>query len=141
MEDIKSILSSHHPKGDLPEKSDENKIIEAKEVPYSHIPDLFFDQILVEYKLSRIEILVLIYLYRFTWCRPNLHKKYGIAPIISHLEFAKTLNISHDELYHSLRKLEGLDFIETIRAGQYFVRKYFTKENDKKYSQNYDNFL
>ena len=37
-------------------------------------------------------------------------------------------------------RLEELGFISTIRSGQYFVRRYFTKENDEKFGQTYDDF-
>ena len=31
----------------------------------------FFDQIIGEFRLNRVEILVLMYLYRLVWCKPN----------------------------------------------------------------------
>ena len=104
----------------------------------SDIPDLFFDKILVQYKLSRIETLVLMYLYRRVWCRPNLYKMYGISQLMSHTEMAKILGVMMSDIYSALKKLEDHDFISTIRSGQYFVRRYFTKLEDDKYSQNYD---
>ena len=82
-----------------------------------------------------------MYLYRQTWCRPNLHKKHGISPMVSHKVAADAMDISLEILHQTLRRLESFGFIETIRSGQYFVRKYFTEENDKKYGQSYDNFL
>ena len=141
MEDLKTILSSHHSKNEIDIEHDPNKINEVKLPSSSEIPDLFFDEVLLQYKLNRIEILVIMNLYRLTWCRPNLHRKYGIAPIISHLELANVLKISNEELYQAIRRLENFGFIETIRAGQYFVRKYFTEDNDTKYAQSYDNFF
>ncbi len=140
MEDLRSILTSHHSKnsadaGAIKAVNDEVK------ATTSEIPDLFFDDILLKYKLTRIEILLLMYLYRITWCKPNLHRKYGIAPIISHTDLAKTLDVSNEILHQTIRRLEGFSFIETIRSGQYFVRKYFTEEYDRKYGQTYDNFL
>jgi hypothetical protein len=138
MEDLKSILSSHLNKSKTQAVKD---LEESAEASASEIPDLFFDEVLLDYKLSRIEILLLMYFYRLTWCRPNLHKKYGIAPIISHADLSKNLDISLEILHQSVRRLESFKFIETIRAGQYFVRKYFTEENDKKFGQTYDNFL
>lgn len=139
MEDLRSILSSHHPKKDAPFNPDtvENNF----KATTSEIPDIFFDDVLVRFKLSRVEILLLMYLYRITWCKPNLHRKFGIAPIISHEELSKNLDISSEILYQTLRRLEGYNFIETIRSGQYFVRKFFTEEYDRKYGQTYDNFL
>ena len=79
-------------------------------------------------------------LYRSVWCRPNLYKAFGISPIFSYKELSQAFKISMDELYQSLRKIEQWGFIETIRPGQYFVRKYFTREIDEKYGQTYDDF-
>lgn len=141
MEDLKTILTSHHSRNNSDIKGDIEKLNEPLKATTSEIPDLFFDEILIQFKLSRVEILVLMHLYRVTWCRPNLHRKFGIAPIISHLELSASLGLSMDELYQSIRKLENLGFIETIRSGQYFVRKYFTEDLDQKYSQTYDNFF
>ena len=139
MEDLRSILSSHHPKKDTP--FNPNTVENEVKASTSEIPDLFFDDILIRYKLTRVEIIFLMYLYRVTWCKPNLHAKFGIAPIISHEELAKNFDVSIEILHQTIRRLEGYHFIETIRAGQYFVRKYFTEEYDKKYGQSYDNFL
>ena len=107
----------------------------------SKIPDLFFDEVLVDYKLTRPEVLVLMYLYRITWCKPNINSMHGIAPIISHKVTSENMELQVDTLLQSLKKLETYGFIETIRSGQYFVRKFFTEENDKKYGQTYDDFL
>lgn len=138
MEDLRSILSSHQIKS----KADATKDpVESSGASSSEIPDLFFDEILIRFKLTRVEIVLLMYLYRITWCRPNLHKKFGIAPIVSHAELSAQMDISLEILHQNVRRLESFGFIETIRAGQYFVRKYFTEENDKKYGQSYDNFL
>ncbi|MCT4641655.1 MAG: hypothetical protein N4A33_05105 [Bacteriovoracaceae bacterium] len=139
MEDLQVILSSHNSSVLAHSDSDPEKKVTSPSD--SKIPDLFFDEILVEYKLTRVETLVLMYLYRITWCKPNLHVKFGIAPILSHKELAAKLNIDFEALLSAINKLEGYEFIETIRSGQYFVRKYFTAINDKKYGQNYDNFL
>lgn len=141
MEDLKSILSSHHSKvGTVPAQA--IKPIEGElSATTSEIPDLFFDEILVLIKLTRTEVLTMMYLYRITWCKPNLHRKFGIAPIISHSDLALTLDISSEILHQTIRRIEGFGFIETIRSGQYFVRKYFTEENDRKYGQTYDNSL
>lgn len=140
MEDLRSILSSHHSKTEVTAGAIKATKSEVKATS-SEIPDLFFDEILVEIKLTRTEVLLLMYLYRITWCKPNLHSKYGIAPIVAHSELALSLDISSEILYQTIRRLEGFNFIETIRAGQYFVRKYFTVENDRRYGQTYDNFL
>ena len=140
MEDIRSVLSSY---GSKPTKASKRPHPEPmeKQATTSEIPDLFFDDILIKYKLTRVEILILMYLYRLTWCRPNLHKKYGIAPMVSHKDVAENLEISIEVLLQNLRRLESFQFIETIRSGQYFVRKYFTRENDELYGQTYDNFI
>jgi DNA-binding MarR family transcriptional regulator len=137
MNELHNILNSHHrklqPKTGMKKKG-------IPEPSTSEIPDLFFDEILVDTKLSRIEILVLMYLYRQVWCRPNLYKTYGISPIMSHSEVSAKLEIELEDLHQAIRKLESFNFIETIRSGQYFVRKYFTEKNDKQYGQYYDDF-
>lgn len=140
MEDLRSILSSHHSKGSATASAIKTTNGEVNATT-SEIPDLFFDEILVDIKLTRTEVLLLMFLYRITWCKPNLHRKFGIAPIISHTDLAKNLDISTEILHQTVRRLEGFNFIETIRSGQYFVRKYFTEENDRRYGQTYDNFL
>jgi DNA-binding MarR family transcriptional regulator len=141
MEDLKSILSSHHSKaGTVPAHAIKPLKGEVKATT-SEIPDLFFDEILILIKLTRTEVLTMMYLYRITWCKPNLHRKFGIAPFISHTELAASLDTSNEILHQTIRRLEGFGFIETIRSGQYFVRKFFTEENDRKYGQTYDNFL
>ncbi len=140
MENIRDIISAHNPKAFSAADSTgevENEILAST----SEIPDLFFDDILISFKLTRVEIIMLMYFYRLTWCKPNLHRKYGIAPIVSHSELAKNLDIAMDTLHSTVRRLEAFGFIETIRSGQYFVRKYFTEDLDKKYGQSYDNFL
>lgn len=140
MEDIRSIISHHLPKKHL-DNSDPEKVPKPKKASMSEIPDLFFDDVLVKIKLNRIEVMILMYLYRVVWCRPNLHRDYGIGPILSYSDLSENLEITLDELHTGLRKLETLEFIETVRAGQYFVRKYFTKDNDKIYGIKYDDFL
>ena len=140
MENIIDIITAHSSKNESNFNS--TKVPENYEhATTSEIPDLFFDDILVQFKLTRIEIILLMYLYRSTWCKPNLHKEFGMAPIISHVEVSDKLDISIDILHQTVRRLEGFGFIETIRSGQYFVRKYFTEELDKNFSQTYDNFL
>ncbi len=139
MVDIHEVLAIHRSKND-PSKSE---AVEGKQVTHptlSKIPDIFFDEILVDFKLNRVEVLVLMYLYRRVWCRPNLYKEFGISQLMAHSEMSVHLKISIDDIYHSLRKLEDLNFISTIRSGQYFVRRYFTKDNDEKFGQSYDDF-
>jgi DNA-binding transcriptional regulator YhcF (GntR family) len=59
----------------------------------------------------------------------------------SYSEMANLLQLTHEELTHHLRSLENYGFIETVRSGQYFVRKYFTEELDSKHKQDYDQFF
>lgn len=141
MEDLRTILSSHHSKAEGSSSDSTNSMQDGAHATTSEIPDLFFDDVLVDFKLTRVEVLLLMYLYRMTWCKPNLHQKYGIAPIVSHEEISIKLDISYEILHQTIRRLESYGFIETIRVGQYFVRKYFTEEYDRKYGQSYDNFL
>jgi DNA-binding MarR family transcriptional regulator len=141
MEDLRTILSSHNSKTGKSTSDAINTTDDEKKATTSEIPDLFFDEILVVYKMTRVEILLLMYLYRATWCKPNLYNKYGIAPMIFHSDIASQLDVTMEALHQTLRRLEGFGFIETIRSGQYFVRKYFTEENDRMYGQTYDNFL
>ncbi len=138
MVDIQSILAGHRPRN--PRKAHKDEDGKKKLPSYSDIPDLFFDQILPDFKLSRLEISVLMYLYRRVWCRPNLYKEYGISQLMSYTEMAQFLKLEMEEVYQSLRKLENYGFITTIRSGQYFVRKYFSRENDEKHGQTYDDF-
>lgn len=142
MEDIRSILSQFQTK----KKSATSEVQKSSTGPHaealsSAIPDIFFDEVLHKVKLTRSEIALLMFLYRQVWCRPNLYKSHGIGPLNSYMEMATVLHISHEELGQQLRTLEKYGFIETVRAGQYFVRKYFTEELDIKYGQDYDLFF
>lgn len=135
MNELRTILKGHRSKHDLEIPAPHN------EVPtISEIPDVFFDDILPEYKLTRIEIIVLMYVYRRVWCRPNLYKVYGISQLMSHTEMAQNLRITIDEVYSALKKLENYMLISTIRSGQYFVRRFFTKHLDESYRQAYSDF-
>lgn len=139
MVDLHSILADHRTRENVP--TDAAAISKKYVAPTaSEIPDVFFDHILRDYKLSRIETIVLMYLYRKVWCRPNLYKVYGISQLMSHTEMANHLCVGIEEIYPSLRKLEDYGFINTVRSGQYFVRKYFLKDNDELYGQTYDEF-
>jgi len=140
MVDLHSILLDHKNKK---KKGEETTVAQEDPVALptlSEIPDIFFDKILVDFKLGRPEILVLMGLYRMTYCRPNLHKIYGISPLVSIVEFAKKIEMDPTEVTGSIHKLEQLGFINTVRSGQYFVRKYFTKELDEAFKQSYDDF-
>lgn len=141
MDDLHTILAEHRPKKSHSDNDVETNHHKKQHGPsVSEIPDLFFDDILVNYKLSRIEVLVLMYLYRSVWCRPNLYKVHGISQILSHTEMSHRLSLEIEEIYQSLRKLEGYGFISTIRSGQYFVRKYFSRKNDEFFDQTYNEF-
>lgn len=141
MEDIRSVLSQFNAK-----KKRDNDIQKSGKGPVavassSEIPDVFFDIILQKFKLSRHEISLLMFLYRQVWCRPNLYKSHGIGPLNSYAELASTLGVSVEDLGTNLRHLENYGFIETVRSGQYFVRKYFTESLDLEFGQNYDEFF
>ncbi len=140
MEDIRSVLSQFRAKRQLQEvqKSGKGPYGQAST---SEIPDIFFDHILLQFKLTRPEIITLMFLYRQVWCRPNLYRAHGIGPLNSYAELSVTLNMSREELVTHIRALETYGFIETVRAGQYFVRKFFTEELDRKYGQDYDEFF
>lgn len=144
MEDITDILKTHHSKNKKETSINKVKINHTSSIDgpsVSEIPDLFFDHIIPKYKLNRVEILVIMFLYRKVWCKPNLNKLHGISDIMSHEAMYTSLHITRDDLYHAIVKLENLRFIETVRAGQYFVRKFFTEDFDKQYGQTYDNFF
>lgn len=140
MVDLQSILAEHRSKtkgGSANNKSGDGVL----RVPTaSEIPDIFFDKVIVDFKLSRIDILVLMYIYRRVWCFANLHKSHGISQMMSHTEMAKNLGLAIEDIYSALRKLEEYDMIRTIRAGQYFSRRYFSKEMDDLFGQTYDDF-
>ena len=138
MIDLHSILADHRSK--VGDKTTELGASSNSNPSLSKIPDIFFDEILTNFKLTRVEIMVLMYLYRRVWCRANLYKEHGISQLMSHTEMAKHLGVTLEDIYQSLRNLEDYSFISTIRSGQYFVRKFFTKEFDEYYGQSYDDF-
>jgi DNA-binding MarR family transcriptional regulator len=142
MDDIRIILSKFHSKKKLRDsevqKSGTGPSLEALT---SSIPDLFFDEILHRYKLTRQEIILLMYLYRQVWARANLYKTHGIGPLNSYVELAAALHFTQEELSQNLRSLENYGLIETVRSGQYFVRRYLIEEFDQKYGQDYDEFF
>lgn len=139
MVDLHSILADHRSKDTVANSSDLTDSHNSSP-SVSEIPDLFFDDILKNFKLTRVEIMVIMYLYRRVWCRPNLYKMHGISPLMSHTDMANNLNLALEDVYHALRQLEEYNFISTIRSGQYFVRKYFTREHDDHFGQTYDDF-
>lgn len=140
MVDIHSILADHRSRAKEGDTQDISGSSVELRPSTSEIPDIFFDKIIVDYKLSRIEILVLMYIYRRVWCFPNLHRSHGISQMMSHTEMAKNLALAIEDVYSALRKLEEYDFIRTIRAGQYFSRRFFSKELDASFNQTYDDF-
>jgi hypothetical protein len=139
MVDLQSILAEHRSKTKV-SASHEKDGGDPHFPSASEIPDIFFDKIIVDFKLSRIEILVLMYIYRRVWCFPNLHRSHGISQMMSHTEMAKNLGLAIEDVYSALRKLEEYDMIRTIRAGQYFSRRFFSKEMDESFKQTYDDF-
>ncbi|HXH29423.1 MAG TPA: hypothetical protein VNJ01_01300 [Bacteriovoracaceae bacterium] len=141
MEDIRSVLSQFHSKkkqGSDVQKSGKGPTAVASS---SEIPDVFFDTVLLKFKLNRSEIMLLMYLYRQVWCRPNLYRSHGIGPLNSYTQLCSSLGMSQEELSVHLRGLQGYGLIQAVRAGQYFVRKYFSEELDSHFNQNYDEFF
>ncbi len=142
MEDIRAILSQFHSRKQRKDSEVQKSVLGPVDSPVaSEIPDIFFDDVLQKHKLNRHEITLLMFLYRQVWCRANLYKSHGIGPMNSLAELSTTLNLSIEDLHHHLRSLANYGFIETVRSGQYFVRKYFTEELDRKYGQNYNDFF
>jgi hypothetical protein len=141
MEDIRSVLSQFNTKKKRSGETQTAAVGPSKQASTSEIPDVFFDIILQKFKLNRQEISLLMYLYRQVWCRPNLYKSHGIGPLNSYAELCVNLSLTNEELGNYLRVLENLGFIETVRSGQYFVRKFFTEALDQQYGQDYDEFF
>lgn len=137
MNELQSILRTHNSKVKNDETGPAKPSIEPT---FAEIPDLFFDEILVKNKLNRQEVLVLMYLYRLVWCKANLYAKYGLSPMISYVELSRILELQTEEVVTAIKTLNSYQFITTIRAGQFFIHKYFTKENDEIYGQRYDEF-
>lgn len=138
MDELQSILINHNSKN---KKVDSESNRPSTPTPSSsEIPDVFFDEILVSYKLTRIEVLVLMSLYRMVWCKPNLYSKYGLTPMLSYADLARDLDLSMEDLLASIKSLTSYQFIETVRAGQYFVRKFFTEDLDEYFGMGYDEF-
>ena len=138
MEDIRSLLSMYRARSGKEAPEAPQKIAVPETPTLSEIPDVFFDEILPQVKLTRIETALLMTLYRQVWCRPNLYRSHGIGPLNSYQELGRLLHVGQEDVIHSLRSLENHGFIQAIRAGQYFVRKFFTEENDAKYGQQYE---
>lgn len=136
--DLKSILNDHKSKNaNLSASMDSHRL----ESSFSFIPDIFFDDVLVKFKLTRLEILALVYLYRKAWAATNVDRKYGMTPHLDYKIFSQKLEIEPEHLMQTLRKLEEFGFVQKMNHDLYFVRKYFTEELDKRYGQNYENSL
>jgi hypothetical protein len=137
LEDIRSLLSQYK---ERKSDSDGEAVLEVGSATPTHceIPDVFIDEILPTTKLTRSEISLLMLLHRQVWGRPNLYRSHGIGPLNSYQELGRLLHLEQDELIHALRSLEHQGFIQTIRSGQYFVRKYFTEANDLRFAQRYE---
>ena len=139
MEDVKQVISRYPDKDNsLVEKKPQAQSV--KRPSESSIPDIFFDRILSHYKMGRVDISLLLFLYRQVWCKPNINRSHGIGNIQTYSDISDIIKIPIDEVQQSLRSLERHGFIETIRAGQYFVRRYFTESFDQEFGQNYSNF-
>jgi hypothetical protein len=139
MEDIRSVLSQFKKKKDGQLQKAQTGPVSSPSV--SEIPDVFFDVVLLKVKLNRLEIALLMLLYRQVWCRPNLYRSHGIGPLNSYSELSQKISISVEELGTLIRNLENYGLLETVRAGQYFIRKYFLEELDHQFGQNYDEFF
>lgn len=138
MEDIRSVLSMYKSKNKTDQDKEPAAAVEPEIPTLSEIPDVFFDEILPHFKLSRSEISVLMFLYRQVWCRPNLYRDHGIGPLNSYADICRLLHMQQGELINALKNLESHKLVLAVRAGQYFVRKFFTEEFDDKYAQHYE---
>lgn len=141
MDDIRDILSQFHSKKRSSNVADKTVSGPSVRPTFSEIPDIFFDEIIGKFKLNRHDITVLMALYRQIWCRPNLYRSHGIGPLNSYQELGQSLHLNQEEILTAIKHLESYGLIETIRSGQYFVRKYFTEENDLRFGQDYDHFF
>lgn len=142
MEDIRSLLTLYKERKTEQDTSAQSEVMMSEAAfvapTFSEIPDIFIDEILPNTKLSRAEISLLLLLHRQVWGRPNLYRSHGIGPLNSYQELGKLLHLAQDDLIQTIRSLENHGFIQTIRAGQYFVRRYFTEANDHKFAQRYE---
>ncbi len=138
--DIHSVLAGHKSREKSEDKILPDRFPRKDGLITVEIPEIFFDDILMSHKLGRIDILVLMLLYRKIWCKPNLYRIYGISPMLSLNKMGSELQTAIEGIHTSLRNLESYGLTLTIRSGQYFVRRYFTKEWDQYFSQTYDNF-
>jgi len=138
VEDIRSVLSMYKSKNKKVQDANLAPSAEPEIPTLSEIPDIFFDEIMPQFKLNRSEISVLMFLYRQVWCRPNLYRDHGIGPLNSYADISHHLHLQQSEVIGALKNLESHKLILAVRAGQYFVRKFFTEEFDDKYAQHYE---
>jgi|GEM_PF-3007821 len=141
-ENLREILTKYSSKGLDKEPEEEKK--ESLPIPsnpkYSDIPDIFFDDILHRYKITKQEIIVLMFLYRKTWCGANIYKGHGISPLFSYEMLAQKCATEKSLLLDALKKLEVLGLITAVRPGQYFIRKFFLEQWDDQFHFNYHDF-
>ena len=78
MAEIHRVLENFPPKLSGLRGSTKAKESATPKASFSDIPDIFFDEILQNYRLARQEIQILLYFYRQVWSKPNLYKKYGL---------------------------------------------------------------
>jgi hypothetical protein len=143
MTELRKILAKHSVRSSIEKAQQEVREYSRDDINsyhFSDIPDVIFDDVVVKSKISRVEMLVYLYFYRHVWCRFNLFRDYGISPVLSLSETSKLLEVTLDELNRAIHKLESLELMETIRLGQYFVRKFGTKSHDEMAGQRYSDF-
>lgn len=135
MNELKNILQQHRNGVKRARVAERGR---TPELPtFSSIPDNFFDFILIEYRLTRADLSLLLYLYRRTYSEDNELKDFGIAPMLGLNALARHLALTKEELFRSLTLLEKLGLLSTVRSGQYFIRRFFTEEFDQLYGQTY----
>ena len=106
MTEIRQVLEKIPPKKSEDALNSESKISDNfSEIVFIDIPEVFFEEILERFSLSRNEIRVLMYLYRQVWCYPNLYEKYGISHLNDLLDLSKKFNLSYNDLHKTLKNL------------------------------------
>ena len=139
MTEIRRVLEKFPSKKELTSSSNENLSSDlSNECTFIDIPEVFFTDVIERIALNRNELRVILYLYRQIYCYPNLYEKYGISQLNDLLELSKYFKLSYNELHKVLKSLESYELIQTIRSGQYFIRRYFLAEYDEFFGQVYD---
>ena len=139
MTEIRRVLEKFPSKKELTSSSNENVSNELNnECTFIDIPEVFFTDVMERIALNRNELRVILYLYRQIYCYPNLYEKYGISQLNDLLELSKYFKLNYNELHKILKSLESYELIQTIRSGQYFIRRYFFTEYDEFFGQVYD---